>query len=86
MTNRVSRSRVGVHHGLGPVDRALMLIALGLDPQRTYTDHELQTAWRRRRALVQADNGGQGMMAAVNAAYVTLIGQAETPRPAEVRL
>jgi hypothetical protein len=36
--------------------------------------------------LVQADKGCEGMMAAINAAYVALIGQAETLRPAEVRL
>jgi hypothetical protein len=64
-----------------------MLITLGLDPRLTYTDHELQTAWRRRKTQVQPDTGGHTMVdAAINAAYVTLIGQAGVPRPLSVRL
>jgi hypothetical protein len=73
--------------GLRPVDRALMLIALGLDPQFTYTDHELQSAWRRRKTQVQPGAGGHSMVDdAINAAYVTLINQAGVPRPLSVRL
>jgi len=64
-----------------------MLIALDLDPRFTYTDHELQSAWRRRKTLMHPDSGGQTVVdAALNTAYVTLIGQAATPRPLEVRL
>jgi hypothetical protein len=64
-----------------------MLIALGLDPRFTYTDHELQTAWRRRRTQVHPDTDGDTMVdAAINTAYVTLIGQAPVPRPLDVRL
>ena len=72
---------------LRPVERALMLMALGLDPRLTYTDYELQCAWRRRKRDVHTDNGHDKVIdAAVNAAYVTLIGQAGTPRPVDVRL
>jgi hypothetical protein len=72
---------------LEPVERALMLIALDLDPRFTYTDHELQSAWRRRKVQVHSDIGGKTLVdVALNAAYVTLIGQAATPRPLEVRL
>jgi hypothetical protein len=64
-----------------------MLIALGLDPQFTYTDHELQSAWRRRRNQVQPGSGGHSIVdAAINAAYLTLIAQAGVPRPLSVRL
>jgi hypothetical protein len=84
---RTPRAEAGERHHLSPVERALMLIALGLDPRFTYTDHELQSAWRRRRTQVQPDTGGHGIAdSALNAAYVTLIGQAEVPRPVEVRL
>jgi hypothetical protein len=70
-----------------PVERALMLMALGLDPRRTFTDFELQCAWRRRKDQVQPDTGGTTMIdAALNAAYVTLIGRAGVPRPLNVRL
>ena len=74
-------------HRLGPIERALLLIALDLDPELTYTDHELQSAWRRRKAQVHADTGERTPVdAAINAAYVTLIAQAPVPRPLEVRL
>jgi hypothetical protein len=63
-----------------------MLETLNLDPRLTYTDHELQSAWRRRQAQVHADRSRDTMVANLNAAYMTLIGQAEIPRPAEVRL
>jgi hypothetical protein len=72
---------------LQPVERALMLIALDLDPRLTYTDHELQSAWRRRKIQVHSDTDGRTLVdAAINTAYVTLISQAATPRPLEVRL
>jgi hypothetical protein len=74
-------------HRLGVIERAVLLLALELDPELTYTDHELQSAWRRRKAQVQADTGGRTPVdAAINAAYVTLIAQAPVPRPLEVRL
>jgi hypothetical protein len=74
-------------HRLQPIERALMLIALDLDPRFTYTDHELQSAWRRRKVQVHSDTGGKTLVdAAINTAYVTLIGQAPIPRPMEVRL
>jgi hypothetical protein len=60
-----------------------MLMALGLDPRLAYTDYELQCAWRRRKKDVHSDNVDDKV---VNAAYVTLIGQAATPRPGDVRL
>jgi hypothetical protein len=86
MTTRARRSRVTWRHPLRPVERALMLETLDLDPRFTYTDHELQTAWRRRRAQVHADMSKDNMVATLNTAYVTLISQAEIPRPMEVRL
>jgi hypothetical protein len=65
-----------------------MLNALGLDPRCTYTDHEIQNAWRRRKGQVHPDISGGSVVtdAAINAAYVTLIRQADVPRPVEVRL
>ncbi len=88
MTNRVTKFKGHSRQQLDEVERALLLIALNLDPQFTYTDHELQNAWRRRKSHVSAETGGEKTMtvAAINAAYVTLIGQAEIPRPVEVRL
>ena len=61
---------------------------LNLDPQFTYTDHELQSAWRRRKSHVNSDTGGEKTMTvvAINAAYATLIGQAAIPCPVDVRL
>jgi len=88
MTNRVRRAQKSFTHPrrLGPIERALMLIALDLDPRYLYTDHELQIAWRRRRAQVRPQTSGDTMLSAINAAYVKLIGQAPTPRPTNVRL
>jgi hypothetical protein len=88
MARRVSRPRSCQQRTLPAVDRAVMLMALGLDPRFTYTDHELQSAWRRRRlrsGASPASNGGVAT-AAINAAYVALINQAQIPRPVEVRL
>ncbi|MGH9018134.1 MAG: hypothetical protein ACRDY1_10350 [Acidimicrobiales bacterium] len=82
-----TRTRVECGRPLSPVERALMLIALDLDPRFTYTDHELQTAWRRRRSHVGPDSAGHTTVeAAINTAYVRLIGQAGIPRPMNVRL
>jgi hypothetical protein len=65
-------------HHQEPVERALMLIALGLDPRLTYTNHELQNAWRRRIAQIHPDTNGNGVTAAaINASYLTLIQHAE---------
>jgi hypothetical protein len=88
VTNRVTKGKGHWQHQLGEVERALLLIALNLDPQFTYTDHELQAAWRRRKSHLNSEMGGEKTVtvAAVNAAYVTLIGQAQIPRPVEVRL
>jgi hypothetical protein len=66
------------HHQKEPVERALMLIALGLDPRFTYTNYELQNAWRRRLAQIHPDASGNGVTAAaINASYLTLIQQGE---------
>jgi hypothetical protein len=66
---------------LPPMDSVLMLIALGLDPQYTYSNHELQSAWRRRISQIHPDKGGnQVVAAAVNASYVTLAGQSDELR------
>ena len=88
MANRVTKFKGHSQHQLGEVERALLLIALNLDPRFTYTDYELQNAWRRRKSHINSEIGGEKTVtvAAINAAYVTLIGQAEIPRPVEVRL
>jgi hypothetical protein len=87
VANRVPWSTIPTQgHQLPAAERALFLGALDLDPRFTYTDHELQTAWRRRKAEVSTDPGGRSLVASVNAAYVTLISQAEIPRPIAVRL
>ena len=87
MARRASRSWACGHQKLPPVERAVMLMALGLDPRFTYTDHELQSAWRRQRMHAPVDVDRNGVTkAAINAAYVALINQAQMPRPVEVRL
>jgi hypothetical protein len=70
-----------------PMERALMLIALGLDPRLDYTDPQLQCAWRRRMIEVHPDRGGNGVIAAaVNASYIALASKVEMPQPVDVRL
>jgi len=70
-----------------PVERALFLIALGLDPCLSYTHHEVQVAWRRRMAALHPDIGGDSVMAAaVNAAYVALVREPETFHHVDVSL
>jgi hypothetical protein len=72
---------------LRAMDRVLMLMALGLDPRFTYTDPEIQGAWRRRMAQVHPDKGGNTVMAAaVNASYISLVRRVEMPRPVDLRL
>jgi len=67
------------------MDRVLMLIALGLDPRYKYTNHELQSAWRRRISQVHPDRGGNVVVAAaVNASYVTLAGQGADWKPSDL--
>ena len=87
MTDRKTSTGVYRPRPLPPMDRVLMLIALGLDPRYKYTNHELQTAWRRRISQVHPDKGGNKLVAvAVNASYVTLAGQAEELKPIDLRL
>ena len=86
MAGRGCRTQFAGQKRLGAVERAIMLIALDLDPRFVYTDHELQSAWRRRKSQFHADPHGDDFVAAVNTAYVTLIRQAPTPRPLNVRL
>jgi hypothetical protein len=58
-----------------PVKRALLLMALGLDPCRTYSDAELRGAWRRQKMHRPPDGGSPGITAvAIDAAYATLVG------------
>jgi hypothetical protein len=72
---------------LRPLERALMLIALGLDPALSYTDRDLHGAWRRRIALVHPDTGGNGVAAAaINVAYMALAQRVEAYKPIDVRL
>ena len=67
--------------------RVLMLMALGLDPVYSYSDHELQVAWRRRMAEVHPDHGGNPVVAAaVNMSYMALISHIEMPVPVDVLL
>jgi hypothetical protein len=69
------------------MERVLMLMALGLDPRLNYTDHELQTAWRRRMSIVHPDKGGNSVAAAaVNASYLSLISRVEMPKPLDLVL
>jgi curved DNA-binding protein CbpA len=69
------------------MERALMLMALGLDPRFSYTDTELHAAWRRRIAQVHPDNGGSAeMAAAVNASYIRLTNRIEISHPLDIRL
>jgi hypothetical protein len=76
-----------VHSKLRMTDRILMLMALGLDPSLTYTDYELQGAWRRRMSQVHPDRGGNAVMAAaVNLSYMSLISRVEMPKPVDVLL
>lgn len=63
---------------LRPVERALLLLTLGLDPRTEYTDFEIQSAWRRKSSTLPADDNGGGVFAAaVNAAYLTLVGHGD---------
>jgi hypothetical protein len=72
---------------LKPMNRVLMLMALDLDPRYNYTDHELQTAWRRQVARVHPDRGGNAVTtAAVNASYMALVSRLEMPRPVDLSL
>jgi hypothetical protein len=69
------------------MEKVLMLMALGLDPRLTYTDHELQAAWRRRIAQAHPDKGGNPIVAAaINASYITLISHFEMPRSVDLRV
>ncbi len=86
MTSRGPKFKNQFQRRVPSVERSSMLMALDLNPRFTYTDHELQRAWRRRKAQVSSETGGSDPVAAVNAAYVTLIAQAPVPRPLEVRL
>ena len=87
MTNRAPSSQGVGRRVLQPVERALMLIALGLDPRFDYTDPELHGAWRRRITLVHPDTGGKGVAAAAtDAAYLALADRAEIPQPVDLRL
>jgi hypothetical protein len=86
MTSRAPKVKSHFQRQVPPVERSSMLIALDLDPRFTYTDHELQSAWRRRKAHVSSETRGSGTVEVINAAYVTLVAQAPVPRPLEVRL
>jgi hypothetical protein len=86
MTNRATKLKNCSQHLLSPQERSTMLMALELDPRLTYTDHELQSAWRRRKAQASSEANRSDIVALINDAYVNLIRQAPVPRPLEVRL
>ena len=86
MANRATKLKSCSQHRLAPQERSSMLMALDLDPRFTYTDHELQSAWRRRKALASTEVNPSGTVTLLNAAYVNLIRQAPVPRPLVVRL
>jgi hypothetical protein len=86
MTNRATKLKSCSQHRLAPQERSSMLTVLELDPRFTYTDHELQSAWRRRKAQVRSETNPSATVTLINAAYVNLIRQAPVPRPLEVRL
>ena len=76
MTTQPRTARPRTKHQREPIERALMLLALGLDPRFSYTNYELQSAWRRRIAQIHPDASGNGVTAAaINASYLTLIQQ-----------
>jgi len=69
------------------MERVLMLMALGLDPSNTYTDCELQRAWRRRMAQVHPDHGGNAVAAAaVNFSYMSLTSRIVMPTSLDILL
>jgi hypothetical protein len=56
-----------------------MLNVLGLDTRLSYTNQELQSAWRRRIAQIPPDASGNGVTAAaINSSYLTLIQKSES--------
>jgi hypothetical protein len=72
---------------LRPIERALMLIALGLDPDLIYDDRELHGAWWRKIALVHPDTGRNGVAAAaINVAYMSLAQRVEVYKPVDMML
>jgi hypothetical protein len=85
--NRTVRSAESRNVKVRATDRVLMLMALNLDPSLTYTDYEIQCAWRRRISQVHPDHGGNAVVAAaVNLAYLSLISRIEMPNPVDVLL
>jgi len=85
--NQATTSRVPTQAPVAPVEQALLLIALGLDPRYEYTNDELHGAWRRRMSQVHPDTGGNALTAAaVNAAYRALTGSHDTYEPIDLRL
>jgi hypothetical protein len=75
MTDRDGWARARRQRKGEPVRRALLLMALGLDPRLNYTDDELRGAWRRQKVHLRPDGGTPGITAvAVDAAYATLVG------------
>jgi hypothetical protein len=87
MVDQIAPSRTDRRPTVRPMERVLMLMALGLDPRYNYTDLELRGAWRRRMGEVHPDRGGNGVTAAaVNVSYLSLVGRVAIPRPLDVVL
>jgi hypothetical protein len=87
MTLLAPPPRTAARPTVRPMDRALMLMALGLDPGLSYSDRELHCAWRRRISEVHPDHGGNAVAAAaVSASYVALVSRVEMPRSVDFRI
>jgi hypothetical protein len=75
MTDRDGWARARRQRKAEPVKRALLLMALGLDPHLHYTDDELRGAARRQKTQLRPVRGTPGITAtAIDAAYATLVG------------
>jgi hypothetical protein len=74
MTQPVTRARIRLQDQQEPIERALMLIALGLNPRNSYGKEELHAAWCRRMDEVETTMGGHPVMVdAINTAYGVVV-------------
>ena len=75
MSDRATWARARRRRQGEPVRRALLLMALGLDPRLPYSPDELRRAWRRQKAALARGTRPPGVSAdALDAAYATLAG------------
>ncbi|HTT85897.1 MAG TPA: hypothetical protein VMF60_00895 [Acidimicrobiales bacterium] len=75
MGDRATWARARRRRREEPVRRALLLMALGLDPKVSYSPDELRRAWRRKKASLAHGARPPGVSAAaLDAAYAALAG------------